>query len=69
MRYGDSVSLSRIRNPRQTPVFKSVQEYQKSIWPSEIEVSIGSSLKKAKGEKEEKKKLFMAFRGKAKKLQ
>ena len=34
---------------------------------SEIEVSIGGSLKKAKGEEEkEKKKLFMAFRGKAK---
>ena len=34
---------------------------------SEIEVSIGRSLKKAKGEKKEKKeKLFMAFRGKAK---
>ena len=37
---------------------------------SEIKVSIGRSLKKAKGEKKEeykeKKKLFMAFRGKAK---
>ena len=37
------------------------------MWYTEIEVSIGRSLKKAKGEKEEeKKKLFMAFRGKAK---
>ena len=55
-------------------ILKSVQEYQKSIWYSEIEVSIGRSLKKAKGEKEkrkkkkeEEKKLFLAFRGKAKK--
>ena len=50
-------------------IFKSVQEYQKSTWPSEIEVSIGSSLKKAKGKKEEqeeKNKLLMAIRGKAK---
>ena len=42
-----------------------------SIWYSKIEVSIGRSLKKAKGEekvkkKKEEKKLFMAFRGKAK---
>ena len=49
-------------------MFSSVQEYQKSILYSEIEVSIGRSLKKAKGEKEEEKekKLCMAFRGKAK---
>ena len=51
-------------------ILKSVQEYQKSILYSEIEVSIGRSLKKAKGEKKEEKeekekKLFMAFRGKA----
>ena len=42
------------------------------MWYSEIEVSIGRSLKKGKGEKKEEeekekeKKLFMAFRGKAK---
>ena len=35
------------------------------MWYYEIEVSIGRSLKKVKGEKEENQ-LFMAFRGKAK---
>ena len=38
------------------------------MWYPEIEVSIGRSLKKAKGEKKEEKKLFLAFRGKAKKF-
>ena len=42
------------------------------MWYSQIEVSIGRSLKKAKGKEKEKKKekeknkLFMAFRRKAK---
>ena len=48
-------------------ILKSVQEYHKSMWYSQIEVSIGRSLKKAKG-KEKEKKLFMAFRRKAKKI-
>ena len=50
-------------------ILKSVQEYIKIIWYSQIEVSIGRSLKKAivEKEKEEKeKKLFLTFWGKAK---
>ena len=43
---------------------KSVQE--KSIWHSKIKVSIGRSVKKAKGLEENENKLFMAFRRKAK---
>ena len=49
--------------------------FQKCYWYSKIEVSIGRSLKKAKGEEKKekerekkKKKLCMAFRGKAKNL-
>ena len=37
-------------------ILKRVLEYQKRAWYSEIEVSIGRSLKKAKGMKEEEKK-------------
>ena len=56
-----------------TTIF-SIKLMHDCIWPSEIEVSIGSSLKKAEGEEKEKKKkkenkLFMAFRGKAKILE
>ena len=49
-------------------ILKSVQEHPKSMWYLEIEASIGRSLKKAKGEKEKKKKnkYFLAFRRKAK---
>ena len=45
-------------------ILKSVLEYQKSVWYSEIEVS-AKGMEKEKKEKEKEKKLFMAFRGKA----
>ena len=35
-------------------ILKSVQEYKQSTWYSDIEVSIGRNLKKAKGLEEEK---------------
>ena len=37
-------------------ILKSVLEYQKSVWYSEIEVSIGRSPQKAKGMKKEEEK-------------